>query len=662
MDKNIIKHHLTKRFISEETTPGISVTDKAKKESEKINKAGVKAIGKDVSSYEKALKQTNPDMGKMAKNKYNYTDDAEKTYHDEMEILNGQEMIQYTSEPGSEFKARAEEGIEGSSRMGNKGGEGMGNAEETWGASKDSFGKDLVKRVKDSSKKRADAEIQTYGMGDVQIPTGNKVQVATTAVGAGKPKGDTTKASQSASEKTKIKTVKENNNNTKIKESMKRITFKKEFNGSNTTQKLGHALTLIPEGYRVDKKEFEMTDGTVSCKVRWEGNLSEGKAVILQAADKTKINEDMNRMKQLMGYNSSNTLGLVKGNARLDENAAFADIWKKSRVLLGESEDIESEKPATGDLDDAVSVAPEAKKHVEGSVSTDKGTKAPAPKKGELDKISVPQAAEAKKHVEGSVASVKKTEAPAPKVGEWDEISVPQAAEAKKHIQTGTATHKATNTPKTGEWDKINENEEIDEPEEEDTFLKPSDDDASFDEKEPSSSEIKGIDAPALDNDDEDGISIPAPKGGAKLMVSQSTGSHYIMAGKNAILVTPNFVELAKKNKGNPAMLQSIITKMQDEANFAPETEDDDLDEGLFGGNDKAKAAKELEFDQLNSKLVGTKIDQTANKAKWLDRAKQDNYRGRFILNKGILNYDSKPLVPSTGGSSGFGTTNENEK
>jgi len=31
MDKNIIKNHLSKRFISEESTPGISVTDKARK-------------------------------------------------------------------------------------------------------------------------------------------------------------------------------------------------------------------------------------------------------------------------------------------------------------------------------------------------------------------------------------------------------------------------------------------------------------------------------------------------------------------------------------------------------------------------------------------------------------------------------------------------------
>ena len=45
---------------------------------------------------------------------------------------------------------------------------------------------------------------------------------------------------------------------------MKRLTFKKPFNGVN------NALNLIPESYRVDNKVFEMTDGEESYRVRWE--------------------------------------------------------------------------------------------------------------------------------------------------------------------------------------------------------------------------------------------------------------------------------------------------------------------------------------------------------------------------------------------------------
>jgi hypothetical protein len=71
---------------------------------------------------------------------------------------------------------------------------------------------------------------------------------------------------------------------------------------------------------------------------------------------------------------------LVRGNARLNENAAFSDVLAKNKKLLGESEDIEDETAAEGEWDGIEKSAPE-KKHIEGSVSTDKGTQAPAPKR-----------------------------------------------------------------------------------------------------------------------------------------------------------------------------------------------------------------------------------------------------------------------------------------
>jgi hypothetical protein len=64
----------------------------------------------------------------------------------------------------------------------------------------------------------------------------------------------------------------------------------------------------------------------------------------------------------------------------------FSDIYNKTKALL-EGEDIEDQDAATGDLDDAVSQAKEAKKHVEGSVSTDKGTQAPKPKTGTMESL-----------------------------------------------------------------------------------------------------------------------------------------------------------------------------------------------------------------------------------------------------------------------------------
>jgi hypothetical protein len=115
------------------------------------------------------------------------------------------------------------------------------------------------------------------------------------------------------------------NNKKQIKETMKRLKFNKEFNG------FGNALKLIPESYKVDKKVFEMTDGNEHYRIRWEGSINEGSAVILMASDKNLVNEDMDRMKRLMGYKSQETLGTVKGKERITENAKFNDIWNKTK-------------------------------------------------------------------------------------------------------------------------------------------------------------------------------------------------------------------------------------------------------------------------------------------------------------------------------------------
>ena len=203
---------------------------------------------------------------------------------------------------------------------------------------------------------------------------------------------------------------------------MKRLKFNKLFDG------VGNALKMIPESYKTDMKVFEMTDGNESYKIRWEGTLTEGKAIVLMASDKTMINEDMAHMKHLMGYKSQETLGTVKGKARLDENAVFNDIWSKTKLML-EGEDIESEKAKEGDADKAVGSAPEAKKHIEGKVSKDKGTQAPAPKNGEWDQIDVPQAKEAKKDIEGSVnTEIGMGLGETAPEGEWEDINMPVAA------------------------------------------------------------------------------------------------------------------------------------------------------------------------------------------------------------------------------------------
>jgi hypothetical protein len=193
-----------------------------------------------------------------------------------------------------------------------------------------------------------------------------------------------------------------------------------------------------------------MTDGNESYRIRWEGTLKSGNAVILTASDKEMMNEDIQKMKQLMGYKPQDTLGLVKGKARISENNEFNTFYNKTKKLLGETEDIDGQDAESeGQFDDAdINQAAEAKKHVQGSTSTDKGTVAPKPKLGTWDKISVPHAAEAKKHIQGGVSDSKGTMAPKPKLGNFD-TKKPQSPEAKKHMQG-----------------KVNENEVAQQPEE----------------------------------------------------------------------------------------------------------------------------------------------------------------------------------------------------
>ena len=93
-NKKIIKLRLSK--LSEAAVPGIDVTKKAQKESGKFNKAGVADIEKEMVKQDKAIKNT-VKGNKVDPNvkKYYYNGDSEEVYHDEMEIMNGQEMIEY---------------------------------------------------------------------------------------------------------------------------------------------------------------------------------------------------------------------------------------------------------------------------------------------------------------------------------------------------------------------------------------------------------------------------------------------------------------------------------------------------------------------------------------------------------------------------------------
>lgn len=91
---------------------------------------------------------------------------------------------------------------------------------------------------------------------------------------------------------------------------IKRLTYKTEFINEST------AINLIPEEFKKDNLVFEMTDGNKLMKVRWEGG-SKGRAVVLLSKDNSKINKELERMRQLFEYNSRDTFG--KSNILTEE-------------------------------------------------------------------------------------------------------------------------------------------------------------------------------------------------------------------------------------------------------------------------------------------------------------------------------------------------------
>jgi hypothetical protein len=99
---------------------------------------------------------------KMAPNKFNYNGDKEKKNHDQMEIMNGQEMIYNMIEnqmltSKREREKRLLEVLEWVMKV-------VLETLRTWGASSDTFGEDLVKGIEVSQKKE-DADRAIFHLG-----------------------------------------------------------------------------------------------------------------------------------------------------------------------------------------------------------------------------------------------------------------------------------------------------------------------------------------------------------------------------------------------------------------------------------------------------------------------------------------------------------------
>jgi hypothetical protein len=292
MDKKNIKKHLTSTFLSEDKKPiGLSSTEKIQADSKKSNNANQKEVAKEMEGYEKSLeKETEPVKYENGEKEEEFQDLA--TYN-QGSIIN----LKPDNDPGEAWVEKNKQAITGKkSTQGNSTEYANVIPEDQAGFTGPDFNDNLYKNnVKFNDK----------------VEKSRKAQDARIGVNVNSDTNDNY--------------LKENK-----KSKMKRLVFKKEFKG------VGNALNLIPETYKVNGKQFHMTDGNEKYEIRWEGSLTEGRAIVLKASDKNLMNEDMENMKRLMGYKSQDTLGAVKGSARLDENARFNDILGKTKNLMTE--------------------------------------------------------------------------------------------------------------------------------------------------------------------------------------------------------------------------------------------------------------------------------------------------------------------------------------
>lgn len=361
MDKNKIKDFLTSRFVNEakdEKPVGLKKTEDIKKQNKTTNSSALKDVNNKLNDYTKSSDDNRVKNSKEIKKRE--LNKKEQDIHDNTELFQGTMLnIDYDNPIDDKFKDRFKKSLAGDSTMGNSNEYANVVQDKVWGGDPN-FGQSLVDKTKQMSKEKQNV----VGGGNTMFPYGVK-------------NGNLA--------------MNENNNKDK---KMKRLVFKKPFNGLN------NALNLIPESYRVDDKEFEITDGTETYRLRWEGTLNEGRAIIINETNANLVNESINKIKHLMGFKSEETLGTVKGTDRLNENKIFGNILNKTKSLLTESEEIEDQDAPEGEWDEETKKAAEATKHVEGSVSKEKNfPNTPSVKTGEWDKNVKGQAADAKKHV-----------------------------------------------------------------------------------------------------------------------------------------------------------------------------------------------------------------------------------------------------------------------
>lgn len=153
----------------------------------------------------------------------------------------------------------------------------------------------------------------------------------------------------------------------------------------------------------------------------------------ISEAQLTKIYESLNQV------NENSMIDKREGTS-INPSAGGAKEWEKIS------------KPGS-EVKDSVKSGGGAKEH--------EGVSA---KKGEWEKISVPQSPEAKKHITSMKAGDIKRKhegSTTAKEGEWDKADKKHAPEAKAHDKGTVTNSKGTTKAKEGEWEKINVKESL---------------------------------------------------------------------------------------------------------------------------------------------------------------------------------------------------------
>lgn len=269
MNKKIIKEFLKGAFLIEDTKPnGLKATEKAQKESGTENKAATKAVEKTMKDYANSI--TGEKENEESVKKYERDETADTIYDNELQV-GSLANLDPNNDPDGVWEERQKKAMTGENSE-------LGNSNEY-------------------------ANVVTADQAGFTGPKANK-EFYDKNVKFKKGKGEAEAKYARNSTGIKGADFDDSKINENKKNKMKILKFKKPFGG------ISNAMGLIPESYRTNGKKFQMTDGNEKYEIKWEGSLSEGKAIILNASDKGLMNEDFNKMKHLMNFKSQDTTSM----------------------------------------------------------------------------------------------------------------------------------------------------------------------------------------------------------------------------------------------------------------------------------------------------------------------------------------------------------------